>query len=171
MQLYIILLLAGLLQPFTQELSRFVEFSTRSQRNSHEWVSLHRCRLTSSFFGDIIRSGENPKSLISGILHGSNLERYVCVFLHFRFVLMNWNDHLQCYTYCFISYTHKPCILCIQIMFQFFKIIILKITGIWNVTCVMHLNIILYYKTRQFGLKRVVDGKWLLWDWMTLFSE
>ncbi|XP_078339272.1 uncharacterized protein LOC144627168 [Crassostrea virginica] len=33
---------AGLLQPITVELSRFVELSTRSQRNSPEWVSLHK---------------------------------------------------------------------------------------------------------------------------------
>ena len=35
----------------------------------------------------------------------------------------------------------------------------LKITGICNETCVIHYNIILHYKTGQFGLKREMNGK------------
>ncbi|XP_061169165.1 uncharacterized protein LOC133178487 [Saccostrea echinata] len=66
---------ANILQPISEELSSFVEMRTRSQRNSPEWISLHKGRLTSSIFGDIIRAGEHPRSLISGILHGSSLQR------------------------------------------------------------------------------------------------
>ena len=58
-----------------QELVEFIEDSTRGQRTSEIWQKLHIGRLTSSIFGDIMKAGPNPKSLINQIVEGSSLQK------------------------------------------------------------------------------------------------
>ncbi|XP_048772103.2 uncharacterized protein LOC125678037 [Ostrea edulis] len=58
------------------ELVEFIETSTRGQRTSEMWQKLHIGRLTSSIFGDVLKAGPNPKSLIKQIVEGSSLQKY-----------------------------------------------------------------------------------------------
>lgn len=57
------------------ELVEFIETSTRGQRTSEMWQKLHIGRLTSSIFGDVLKAGPNPKSLIKQIVEGSSLQK------------------------------------------------------------------------------------------------
>ena len=57
------------------ELSEYVEQNTRDQRKCQIWKDLHIGRITSSLFGDVMKSS-NPNSLVKQILEGSNLDRY-----------------------------------------------------------------------------------------------
>ncbi|XP_069127490.1 uncharacterized protein [Argopecten irradians] len=65
-----------LLAPIDPSLSQYIEEKTRGQRESVLWQDLHKGRITSSVFGDILRAGGKPLSLIDRIMHGSGLERY-----------------------------------------------------------------------------------------------
>ncbi|KAJ8316469.1 hypothetical protein KUTeg_006483, partial [Tegillarca granosa] len=60
-------------QQIGQDLVEAIEKRTREQRNCSLWLDLHKGRLTSSRFGDIMSSGECPKSLVSEIVNGSSL--------------------------------------------------------------------------------------------------
>lgn len=64
-----------LLAPIDPTLSQYIEEKTRGQRESVLWQDLHKGRITSSVFGDILRAGGKPLSLIDRIMHGSGLER------------------------------------------------------------------------------------------------
>lgn len=57
------------------ELVEFTEKSTRDQRTSDMWQKLHIGRLTSSLFGDVLKAGPNPNSLIKQIVEGSSLHK------------------------------------------------------------------------------------------------
>nr|XP_022300882.1 uncharacterized protein LOC111109087 [Crassostrea virginica] len=59
-----------------EDLVRYIEEQTREQRMSRLWKALHYGRITSSMFGDVLQSGDNPASLLNQILHGSNLDKY-----------------------------------------------------------------------------------------------
>ena len=59
------------------ELVSFIELSTRQQRNCPMWKALHKGRITSSIFGQVLKAGSNPASLVHQIINGSNLEKYV----------------------------------------------------------------------------------------------
>nr|XP_022310871.1 uncharacterized protein LOC111116162 [Crassostrea virginica] len=61
------------------DLVEFIEKSTRGQRVSDMWQKLHIGRLTSSIFGDVLKAGSNPKSLIKQILEGSSLQKYAAL--------------------------------------------------------------------------------------------
>lgn len=54
----------------------FIESYTRDQRTSDMWQKLHIGRLTSSLFGDVLKTGSNPNSLIKQILEGFSLHKY-----------------------------------------------------------------------------------------------
>ncbi|KAJ8322150.1 hypothetical protein KUTeg_000621 [Tegillarca granosa] len=60
-------------QQIGQDLVEAIEKRTREQRKCSLWLDLHKGRLTSSRFGDIMSSGECPKSLVSEIVNGSSL--------------------------------------------------------------------------------------------------
>ena len=57
------------------ELLKFIEENTRKQNVDKTWRDLHIGRITSSIFGDVLKAGEYPHSLIEQILHGSSLKR------------------------------------------------------------------------------------------------
>ncbi|XP_062593237.1 uncharacterized protein LOC134254719 isoform X2 [Saccostrea cucullata] len=61
------------------ELVEFTEKSTRDQRTSDMWQKLHIGRLTSSLFGDVLKAGPNPNSLIKQIVEGSSLHKYAAL--------------------------------------------------------------------------------------------
>lgn len=60
----------------TQDLVEFIESCTRDQRTSDMWQKLHIGRLTSSLFGDVLKAGSNPNSLIKQIMEGSSFNKY-----------------------------------------------------------------------------------------------
>ena len=66
-----------LLTPIDEEFSAYIEEQTRDQRNNQLWKDLHRGRITSSIFGDVLKSGDIPTSLINRIINGSSLDRYI----------------------------------------------------------------------------------------------
>lgn len=68
---------AHLLEGIDQDLSAYIEEQTRGQRESTLWKDLHKGRITSSLFGDVLHAGPNPASLIQRIFTGSNLDKYV----------------------------------------------------------------------------------------------
>uniref|UniRef100_A0A8W8MQR4 Uncharacterized protein n=1 Tax=Magallana gigas TaxID=29159 RepID=A0A8W8MQR4_MAGGI len=57
------------------QLLSYIEKHTRAPRLSDLWKRLHLGRITCSIFGDVLRSGDKPTSLIQQILYGSNLEK------------------------------------------------------------------------------------------------
>ncbi|XP_069100988.1 uncharacterized protein [Argopecten irradians] len=59
-----------------KELQEYVEKNTRQQRESELWLDLHKGRITSSRFGDVMASGPSPNSLIKELLNGSSLNKY-----------------------------------------------------------------------------------------------
>ncbi|XP_069126936.1 uncharacterized protein [Argopecten irradians] len=62
-----------------KELQEYVEKkNTRQQRESELWLDLHKGRITSSRFGDVMASGLSPNSLIKELLlvNGSSLNKY-----------------------------------------------------------------------------------------------
>ncbi|CAG2256518.1 unnamed protein product [Mytilus edulis] len=59
-----------------RELVDYIERNTRLQRGSTVWRDLHKGRITSSIFGDVIAAGRSPNSLIRQITEGSSLDRY-----------------------------------------------------------------------------------------------
>lgn len=67
---------AHLLEGIDQDLSAYIEEQTRGQRESTLWKDLHKGRITSSLFGDVLHAGPNPASLIQRIFTGSNLDKY-----------------------------------------------------------------------------------------------
>ncbi|XP_062602321.1 uncharacterized protein LOC134264039, partial [Saccostrea cucullata] len=68
----------GNVPPLTIEndLVQFIEFSTRGQRLCPVWLDLHRGRITSSIFGQVLRAGSSPNSLINNTIEGSSLHKY-----------------------------------------------------------------------------------------------
>ncbi|CAG2188608.1 unnamed protein product [Mytilus edulis] len=59
-----------------RELVDYIESNTRLQRGSTVWRDLHKGRITSSIFGDVMAAGRSPNSLIRQITEGSSLDRY-----------------------------------------------------------------------------------------------
>lgn len=75
---YDILINFEILEPqlsISQDLVEFIESCTRDQRTSDMWQKLHIGRLTSSLFGDVLKAGSNPNSLIKQIMEGSSLNK------------------------------------------------------------------------------------------------
>lgn len=60
----------------SEDLVNYIEKFTRRQRQSEMWKKLHFGRITSSIFGDVLKAGDNPNSLVRQIMEGSNLDRY-----------------------------------------------------------------------------------------------
>ena len=62
-----------------EELVAYIENHTKGQRNNREWLELHKGRITSSIFGDVLHSRDKPLSLVKNIIEGSGLNRYQTV--------------------------------------------------------------------------------------------
>lgn len=70
----------GNVPPLTidNDMVQFIELATRGQRLvlCPVWHDLHRDRITSSLFGQVLKAGRNPNSLVKHIIEGSGLNKY-----------------------------------------------------------------------------------------------
>lgn len=66
-----------LVPPLTidNDMVQFIELATRGQRLCPVWHDLHRGRITSSLFGQVLKAGRNPNSLVKHIIEGSGLNK------------------------------------------------------------------------------------------------
>lgn len=64
----------GNVPPLTidNDMVQFIELATRGP----VWHDLHRGRITSSLFGQVLKAGRNPNSLVKHIIEGSGLNKY-----------------------------------------------------------------------------------------------
>ena len=68
-------LFSGIPMEIDQELVNRVEEETRGQRHCSLWRDLHRGRITSSKFGEVVCTGSKPATLVKELKEGSSLSK------------------------------------------------------------------------------------------------